>query len=41
MNENQFTEGVRYALNYLAGLYESIDETDLWAEFMDQKETNA
>jgi hypothetical protein len=35
---DKFAEGVRYALEYLADLYEGLDETDLWAEFMTEKE---
>jgi hypothetical protein len=37
-----FEEGVKYALNYLSDIYESINETDLWADFMetDTEENN-
>jgi hypothetical protein len=29
-----YEEGMRDALNYLAELYEGIEETDLWADYM-------
>lgn len=35
--DNQFAEGVRYALAYLQDLYEGIDETDLWSDFMTEE----
>lgn len=35
---NEFASGVRYALDYLSDLYEGIEETSLWAEFMNEKE---
>lgn len=33
-----YEEGVRYALSYLQDLYESIEETDIWADFMSEEE---
>ena len=32
-----FAEGVRYALSYLQDLYEGVDETDLWSDFMTEE----
>ena len=29
-----FKNGVKYALEYLSDLYDGIDETDLWKEYM-------
>ena len=35
-----FNAGVRYALDYLEAVYgEGIQETDLWAEYMNEEET--
>jgi hypothetical protein len=30
-----YEDGIRYALGYLADLYESIEETDIWQEYME------
>ncbi len=35
-----YEEGVRYALNYLSELYESIEETDIWADYMTEEGAN-
>jgi hypothetical protein len=35
-----YEEGMRDALNYLSSLYEGIEETDLWADYMTEEETN-
>ena len=40
MTTDQFAEGVRYALEYLGELFEGLDETDLWAEYMNEEENN-
>ena len=40
MNENNFKDGVIYALEYLSDLYDGINETDLWAEYMTEGESN-
>jgi hypothetical protein len=40
VNENNFKDGVRYALQYLSDLYEGITETDLWADYMKEGESN-
>lgn len=32
----QFKEGARYVLEYLQELYEGIEETDIWADFMEE-----
>jgi hypothetical protein len=41
MNETaDFRSGVIYALEYLSDLYEGITETDLWAEYMTEGESN-
>jgi nitrogen fixation/metabolism regulation signal transduction histidine kinase len=37
---SQFTEGIKYALAELASLYDGITETDLWAEYMNEGESN-
>jgi len=33
IKEEAFAEGVCYALEYLASLYEGVTDTDLWSEF--------
>lgn len=38
-HDEGFIEGVQYALDYLSSLYESIEETDLYKEYM-TKEAN-
>lgn len=38
MNSDDFKDGVRYALEYLADLYEGIEETDLWKDYIEGKE---
>lgn len=35
-----YEQGMKDALSYLAELYESIDETDLWKTYMTEEETN-
>jgi hypothetical protein len=40
VNENNFKDGVIYALEYLSDLYDGINETDLWAEYMTEGESN-
>lgn len=30
----EFTDGVQYALDYLAEIFDGITETDLWHDFM-------
>lgn len=32
-----FQEGVTYALEYLSDLYDGIDETDIWADYMKEE----
>ena len=32
-----YEEGMRDALTYLAELYEGIEETDLWADYMKEE----
>lgn len=34
MSTNDFESGVRYALEYLSDLYDGLEETDLWADYM-------
>ena len=34
-NAEGYEEGIRYALEYLSDLYEGLDETDLWADYME------
>jgi hypothetical protein len=36
---DSFQEGARYVLEYLSDLYDGIQETDIWADYMDE-ETN-
>ena len=31
--EDGFQEGGEYVLNYLADLYEGVEDTDVWADF--------
>ena len=38
--EDQFREGVIYALEYLSDLYDGIKETSIWKEFNDIEEGN-
>ena len=33
---NTYEEGVRDALTYLSSLYDGINETDLWNEYMNE-----
>jgi uncharacterized membrane protein (DUF106 family) len=33
-----YNDGVQYALEYLSDLYEGIEETDIWASYMTEKE---
>jgi len=33
ITENEFTSGVRYALEYLSELYDGIEETSIWEEY--------
>lgn len=35
-----YREGVQYALEYLSDLYEGVEETDIWAQYMDTEEAN-
>ena len=35
-----YEEGMRDALTYLAELYDGVKETDLWADYMTEEETN-
>jgi hypothetical protein len=30
----EFKEGAQYALEYLSDLYDGIEETDIWADYM-------
>jgi hypothetical protein len=34
----EFKEGAQYALEYLSDLYEGVEETDIWADYMDEEE---
>ena len=37
MSENQdFKDGVRYALEYLSDIFEGVKETDLWADYKEE-----
>jgi hypothetical protein len=33
-----YEEGIRYALEYLSDLYDGLDETDIWADYMEKGE---
>ena len=35
-----YAEGMRDALTYLAELYDGVEDTDLWADYMSEEETN-
>jgi hypothetical protein len=39
IKRESFRDGVRYALEYLADLYEGLDETDLWTDYMQEEES--
>lgn len=32
-----YEEGIKYALDYLSALYDGIEETDLWTEYMPEE----
>lgn len=34
----EFKDGAQYALEYLSDLYEGVEETDIWADYMDEEE---
>ena len=38
--KNDFHDGVIYALDYLSDLYDGLDETDIWAEYMEADTDN-
>lgn len=38
VREEAFAEGIRYALDYLSSVFEGIDETDLWKDWMSEDE---
>jgi hypothetical protein len=33
----EFKDGAQYALEYLSDLYEGVEETDIWADYMDKE----
>lgn len=33
-NDDRFDEGARYVLEYLQELFEGIEDTDIWDDFM-------
>ena len=33
----EFKDGAQYALEYLSDLYEGLEETDIWADYMDEE----
>jgi len=35
-----YAEGMRDALTYLAELYDGVEDTDLWADYMTEEENN-
>ena len=35
---DSFQEGARYVLEYLADLYEGVEDTDVWADYMNTEE---
>ena len=35
----EFKEGAQYALEYLSDLYEGVEETDIWSDYMDEEES--
>ena len=39
-NDTSFRDGVRYALEYLSDLYEGLEETDLWTDYMEEENGN-
>ena len=36
--EDGFQEGAEYVLDYLAGLYEGVEDTDVWKDFFPNAE---
>jgi hypothetical protein len=34
-SNDRFDEGARYVLEYLQELFEGIEDTDIWADFME------
>ena len=36
--EEGYQEGGEYVLNYLADLYEGVEDTDVWADFISETE---
>lgn len=35
---DSFQEGARYVLEYLADLYDGVEDTDVWADYMNDEE---
>lgn len=35
---DSFQEGARYVLEYLSELYEGVEDTDIWADYMNTEE---
>lgn len=33
----EYQDGAQYALEYLADLYEGVEETDIWADYFDEE----
>ena len=38
MSNDRFDEGARYVLSYLQELFEGIEDTDIWEDFMGEGE---
>lgn len=32
----EYKEGAQYALEYLSDLYDGVEETDIWADYMEE-----
>ena len=38
LTNDAFDEGARYVLNYLADVFEGVEDTDVWADFFGESE---
>ena len=38
LTNDAFDEGARYVLNYLADVFEGVEDTDVWTDFFGESE---
>ena len=38
LKDEAYREGGQEVLNYLQGLYDGVEDTDIWSEFFDEEE---